>query len=170
MFDFTLRAFRQKSLLRLLKNVQDNSPKGPPDGHLGSLLGHLGSPYGHLGSLLGHLGSILASCGPHLGAILGHLAVILGPPRPDKIGQDRVRDIFHRKIAQETSQTLSGPPFFPPRARFFRLPNLILVRFSSNGPSERKGRRYSPQASPIDKTDYIKILYTSRKVHLPLNI
>ena len=84
-----------------------------------------------------------------LGAILGHLAVILGPPCLD---QDRLRDIFLRKIAPETSQspsgtsqTPSGPPSFASRPRFLKLPESIFVRPS---PKERDGR-CSPQASSI---------------------
>ena len=80
---------------------------------------------------------------------MGHLAVILGPPCLD---QDRLRDIFLRKIAPETSQspsgtsqTPSGPPSFASHPRFLKLPESIFVRPS---PKERGGR-CSPQASSI---------------------
>ena len=64
--------------------------------------------------------------------------------------QDRLRDIFLRKIAPETSQSPSGTSqtlagFFASRPGFLKLLESIFVRPS---PKERD-RRCSPQASSI---------------------
>ena len=156
---FTLRPFLQRSPPRrpkMPKITPQSATRWPDKPHLGPSWPHLGAKFGHLAAILGI--PRLSKIGPNRPRQPpGHFFVSRSPPRAPRPPPDLDFSSF-RAHSFNNFRKFSNYIFIDSALKLNNFFNIFSLIFFGGVPLQRsrreeRGRRYSPQASSITKTE-----------------